>query len=59
MALHPLNEERRDLVEKYATFLEAQYEAHLSLAQFFTRRSDQVELTPEQLQTLRSLGYIN
>ena len=58
MALNLLNEERPDLVEKYTTFLEAQFEAHQSLAQFFTSSSDQVALTPEQLQTLRSLGYI-
>ena len=58
MALNLLNEERPDLVEKYTTFLEAQFEAHQSLAKFFTSSSDQVALTPEQLQTLRSLGYI-
>ena len=54
---HSLHEERPDLVEKYTKFLEAQFEAHRSLAQLFTR-SDPVALTPEQLRTLRSLGYI-
>ena len=34
-----------------------QFEAHLALAQYFTP-SGEVELTPEQLRTLRSLGYI-
>ncbi len=58
MALWSLHEERPDLVEKYTTFLEEQFEAHLALSEFFTR-SGGVELTPEQLQTLRSLGYIN
>lgn len=52
-----LHEERPDLVEHYTAFLEAQYAAHRSLAQLFTR-SDPLALTPEQLQTLRSLGYI-
>jgi arylsulfatase A-like enzyme len=58
MALNLLNEERPDLVEKYTNFLEAQFEAHQSLAQLFTPSSDQVALTPEQVRTLRSLGYI-
>ena len=57
LALHPLNDERPDLVEKYTKFLEAQFEAHQSLAQLFTR-SGEVALTPEQLRTLRALGYI-
>ena len=56
---HSLHEERPDLVEKYTAFLNAQYEAHGSLARFFTPSSDQVALTSEQLRTLRSLGYIN
>ncbi len=56
-ALRSLHEERPDLVEKYTAFLEEQWEAHRSLAQYFTRDSD-VVLTPEQLQTLRTLGYI-
>ena len=57
MALHSLHEERPDLVEKYTEFLEAQFEAHMALSQYFTRSGD-VALTPEQLQTLRALGYI-
>ncbi len=57
MALWSLHEERPDLVEKYTAFLEEQFEAHLALSQFFTP-SGEVELTPEQLRTLRSLGYI-
>jgi arylsulfatase A-like enzyme len=57
LTLHSLHEERPDLVEKYTTFLEAQFEAHQSLAQLFTR-SEPVALTPEQLRTLRALGYI-
>ncbi len=57
MAVYPLNEERPDLVEKYTKFLEAQWEAHQALAQLFTP-SESVALTPEQLKTLRALGYI-
>jgi arylsulfatase A-like enzyme len=56
-ALRSLHEEQPDLVEKYTAFLEEQWEAHRSLAQYFTRDTD-VVLTPEQLQTLRTLGYI-
>jgi hypothetical protein len=54
---HSLHEERSDLVEKYTAFLEAQFEAHQALGQYFTR-SESVTLTPEQLETLRALGYI-
>ena len=57
MALWSLHEERPDLVEKYTAFLEEQFEAHLALGQYFTP-SGEVELTAEQLQTLRTLGYI-
>ncbi len=57
MALLSLHEERPDLVEKYTAFLEHQFEAHMALSQYFTRSGD-VALTPEQLQTLRTLGYI-
>jgi arylsulfatase A-like enzyme len=55
--LHSLHEERPDLVEKYTELLEAQWEAHQALAQLFTP-SESVALTPEQLETLRALGYI-
>ena len=57
MALWSLHEERPDLVQKYTAFLEEQFEAHLALGQYFTP-SGGVELTPEQLRTLRTLGYI-
>jgi arylsulfatase A-like enzyme len=57
MCLHSLHEERPDLVEKYTKFLEAQWEAHQALAKLFTP-SESVALTPEQLETLRALGYI-
>jgi arylsulfatase A-like enzyme len=52
-----VHEKRPDLVKKYTEFLEAQWKAHQALAQHFTRSEDS-PLTPEQLKTLRSLGYI-
>jgi len=52
-----VHEERPDLVEKYIKLLEPQWEAHKALAQHFTRSEDS-PLAPEQLRTLRSLGYI-
>jgi arylsulfatase A-like enzyme len=55
--VEPVNEDHPELVEKYTAFLEEQWEAHEDLAQLFTRRGE-VELTAEQLQTLRALGYI-
>ncbi len=55
--LESLHDARPDLVKKYTEFLEAQLEAHRSLARRFTRSEDS-PLNPEQLKTLRSLGYI-
>jgi arylsulfatase A-like enzyme len=57
LCLKSLHEERPDLVEKYTEFLEAQWEAHQALATRFTPGGE-VALTPEQLETLRALGYI-
>ena len=56
-AQHSLHEDRPKLVEEYTRFLEAQWEAHQLLAQRFSQSTNAV-LTPEQLETLRSLGYI-
>ena len=56
-ALTPVNERHPDLVEEYRTLLEAQWVAHQALATRFTPGTE-VTLTPEQLETLRSLGYI-
>ena len=56
-ALHPVNEEHPDLVEKYTAFLEQQWKDHQALAMRFTP-GGQVTLTPEQLERLRALGYI-
>jgi arylsulfatase A-like enzyme len=57
MALHPLNEERPDLVAEYTGFLTRQWEAHQLLAKRFTPGGD-IELTTEQVERLRTLGYI-
>ncbi len=56
--LDALNDERPDLVEKYTKFLEAQWEAHQVLRQHVGGSTAEVALTPEQLETLRALGYI-
>jgi len=45
-------------VEHYTEFLEAQWAAHRALAQRFTLSGEGAALTPEQLRTLRALGYI-
>jgi len=55
--LHSIHEDRPDLVEKYTAFLEVQFAAHQALGQLFTP-AEGVVLTPDQLETLRALGYI-
>jgi arylsulfatase A-like enzyme len=55
--LHSLHEEHPDLVKKYTRFLQARWKEHRELGKRFSRSAD-VPLTPEQLRTLRSLGYI-
>jgi arylsulfatase A-like enzyme len=57
-ALSPINDDRPDLVEKYRELLEAQWAAHRALAEHVGRGGGESALTPEQLETLRSLGYI-
>ncbi len=57
LALAPLNNARPELVKKYTALLEKQWEAHQLLGKRFTPGA-KVELTPEQLATLRALGYI-
>ena len=52
-----LHEERPDLVEKYTAFLGERWAAHQILAQRFAP-GDNVALTPEQLEMLRKLRYI-
>ena len=55
--LHSLHEERPDLVEQFTEFLQTRWAAHRTLATYFTPAA-RVVLNPEQLATLRALGYI-
>jgi arylsulfatase A-like enzyme len=57
LALVPINDRHPDLVAHYTEFLTRQREAHELLARRFTL-GGAVELTAEQLETLRTLGYI-
>ena len=57
LALTLVNDAHPELVTKYTDLLQEQWEAHRLLAQRFTP-GGKLELTPEQLQTLRALGYI-
>jgi hypothetical protein len=56
-ALKSLHEERPDLVEKYSKMLDQIWKEHQELAKKFSRAGE-VPLTPDQVETLRSLGYI-
>jgi arylsulfatase A-like enzyme len=56
-ALHPVNEQYRDLVKKYTKFLEDTWRDHQALAKQF-KPGPKVALSPEQLERLRALGYI-
>ncbi len=56
-ALKSLHEERPDLVEKYAKMLDRIYKEHQALAKKFTRAGE-VPMTQDQIETLRSLGYL-
>jgi arylsulfatase A-like enzyme len=56
-ALNSIHEEHPDLVEHYTAFLEEQWEAHQALAEYFTQ-TEEVVLNPQQIETLRSLGYV-
>jgi arylsulfatase A-like enzyme len=57
LALHPINEQRPNLVKKYTTLLEEQWKAHQLLAKQFTP-GGQMTLSPAQLERLRTLGYV-
>lgn len=57
LALKPLNDQRPELVKKYTALLEKQWQSHQLLATRF-KPGGAVELTPQQLERLRTLGYI-
>jgi arylsulfatase A-like enzyme len=54
---HNVNAQYPELVEKYTALLRKQWEAHQALAGQF-EAGGEVELTAEQLETLRALGYV-
>jgi arylsulfatase A-like enzyme len=57
-AFKSLHEERPDLVEKYSKMLDQVWKQHQELAKKFSRAGE-VPLTPDQIETLRSLGYLH
>ena len=57
LATHAVNDRHPELVEKYRGILERQWEAHRALARRFGEAGE-AAITPEQLQQLRALGYI-
>jgi hypothetical protein len=57
LCLAPLNEQHPDLVKKYTKFLEDTWKDHQALAKQFTPGAKSA-LSPDQLERLRSLGYI-
>ncbi|MGH7475317.1 MAG: sulfatase-like hydrolase/transferase [Longimicrobiales bacterium] len=52
-----VNDRYPELVEKYMRLLEEQWQAHLAMAALY-EPAGSVELSAEQLETLRALGYI-
>ncbi|HSA95358.1 MAG TPA: sulfatase, partial [Acidobacteriota bacterium] len=56
-AFKSLHAERPDLVAKYSKMLDAIWKEHQALAKKFSRAAS-VSLTPQQVETLRSLGYL-
>lgn len=56
-ALDAVNDEHPELVERYRRMLLEQWKAHRTLAGHFQAAED-IALTPEQLEQLRALGYI-
>jgi choline-sulfatase len=56
-AFKSLHEARPDLVEKYSKMLDRIWKEHQALAKKFSRAGN-MPLTPEQIETLRSLGYL-
>jgi arylsulfatase A-like enzyme len=57
LSIAPVNAQHQDLVEKYTKVLEDTWRDHQALAKQF-KPGAKTALTPEQLERLRSLGYI-
>lgn len=55
--IRSLHQGRPEMVRKYSEFLEAKLKEHQLLAKKFSRAAN-VPLNPEQIETLRTLGYI-
>jgi arylsulfatase A-like enzyme len=56
-ATRAVNDDHPELVERYRRLLAERWEAHQALAQRFTAAGG-AALTPDQLESLRALGYI-
>jgi len=56
-ALRSLHEQRPDLVAKYSKILGRLWKDHLALARKFTR-TGAIPMRPEEIERLRSLGYL-
>jgi arylsulfatase A-like enzyme len=54
----PINAERPDLVEEYTALLRAQIEANAAMRELMGAGGERTALSPEQLEMLRTLGYI-
>ncbi len=54
---HPINVDRPDLMARYDRILTEQFEANQMLAQRFDA-GGQIDMTPEQVERLQALGYI-
>ena len=57
-ATHAVNDAEPERVERYRKLLLEHWEAHRALAQRFREGAGATPLSPEQLQQLRALGYI-
>ncbi len=53
-----VNAEHPELVEKYTALLEAQWQAHQALAEYFQADPEEAAMSADQLNALRALGYV-
>ena len=56
-ALKAVNDKHPDLVEQYTRLLQTHWKAHQALAPLLTDH-EKVPLSPQQLEQLKALGYI-